>query len=75
MPSEEQYNVLVEKHREEVARQIDESRKRAAESRPLKSSSSMPTVTATISTQASPKTVRPIERKTAEEGWTPQNVA
>ena len=84
LPTPDEYNNLVEKHRDNIKKQIEETRNRAvnqSQQKTLKSSSSMPAVTgaSSSSAQPSPKNVtrmtRQLDRKPKDEGWTPQNVA
>ncbi|WKY05008.1 hypothetical protein Q1695_005763 [Nippostrongylus brasiliensis] len=71
LPSAEQYEKLVEIHKKEVARQIEETRMRAASELPgVRACSSLPSVMPRERPAANP--VKELPRKRADDGWTPQ---
>ncbi|KAL6739660.1 hypothetical protein Aduo_013091 [Ancylostoma duodenale] len=71
LPTEQQYEKLVEAHKKEVARQIEESRMRATnENVGVRACSSLPSV---VSRDRPPMSTLPDrKRKQTEDGWTPQ---
>ncbi|KAK5970348.1 FYVE zinc finger [Trichostrongylus colubriformis] len=70
LPTAQQYEKLVEVHKKEVARQIEESRMRATKEVPgVRASSSLPSVA--IKDRPPPSTVHE-RRKQTDDGWTPQ---
>ncbi|RCN53502.1 FYVE zinc finger [Ancylostoma caninum] len=71
LPTEQQYEKLVETHKKEVARQIEESRMQATnENVGVRACSSLPSV---VSRDRPPMSASPDrKRKQTEDGWTPQ---
>ncbi|KHJ95753.1 FYVE zinc finger [Oesophagostomum dentatum] len=71
LPTEQQYEKLVETHKREVAKQIEESRRRVAnENVGVRACSSLPSVMPRDRTSLNP--VHERSRKQTEDGWTPQ---
>ncbi|KAK6028412.1 FYVE zinc finger [Ostertagia ostertagi] len=71
LPTAQQYEKLVEIHKKEVARQIEESRMRAAnEVVGVRASSSLPSVA--LKDRSPVSVVHERTRKQAADGWTPQ---
>ncbi|PIO67042.1 hypothetical protein TELCIR_11223 [Teladorsagia circumcincta] len=71
LPTAQQYEKLVEVHKKEVARQIEESRMRAAnEVVGVRASSSLPSVA--LKDRPPVNVVHERTRKQAADGWTPQ---
>ncbi|KAK6057587.1 FYVE zinc finger [Cooperia oncophora] len=71
LPTAQQYEKLVENHKKEVARQIEESRMRAVnETVGIRPSSSLPSVA--LKDRPPLNAVRERPRKQTDDGWTPQ---
>uniref|UniRef100_A0A0K0DDH9 Rbsn domain-containing protein n=1 Tax=Angiostrongylus cantonensis TaxID=6313 RepID=A0A0K0DDH9_ANGCA len=71
LPTPQKYEMLVEKHKKEVARQIEEARLRTTnELGSVRPSTSLPSVA--LRDQTSLSTVHERPRKQTEDGWTPQ---